>query len=211
MSKPTYVALVNRKGGVGKTTLTVSLAAAIARDNKVLVIDADPQASLSQWSDQSGGLPFDVVAQTLHDADLAEVNVEGYSHVLIDYPPGFDDAYLLGTLPLLDHILVPVNPSPVDLWATVTFSSMLDEAFKARDLSTRTLLVFNQVERDNRFAMSAVGAARGLGLKVAKTILRKRAIYRTAALEGSSIYDLGARGKQAVEEMNELMCEVFGQ
>lgn len=201
------IALVNRKGGVGKTTLAVSLASALARNAKVLVLDADPQASLLQWADQCDGFEFDT-----DSFDLASqvLDVEDYDYVIMDFPPGFSDDEFDRLLPQLTQILVPINASPLDLWATVSFASLLDKNAQERGMSVRSFLVFNQIERDNRFASSAIGAARGLGIKVAKTIIGKRAIYRTAALEGKAVHHMGGRAKQAVADLDDLIKEVFG-
>lgn len=201
------VALVNRKGGVGKTTLTMSVASALSRQSKVLVLDADPQASLLQWGDQCNGFAFDV-----EPFDLAQESIPdgGYDYIIIDFPPGFTDEEFNRHLARLTQILVPVNASPLDLWATVSFATLLDSSAKEQGLLVRSFLVFNQIERDNRFAASAIGAARGLGIRVAKTIVGKRAVYRNAALEGKAIHQMGGRAKQAIEDVDELINEVFG-
>lgn len=201
------VALVNRKGGVGKTTLAVSLASALSRQAKVLVLDADPQASVLQWADQCNGFAFDVQP---FDLAQGEIPTSDYDYVIIDFPPGFSDEEFDRHLAQLTQILVPVNASPLDLWATVSFASLLDASAKERGMPVRSFLVFNQIERDNRFASSAIGAARGLGIRVAKTIVGKRAVYRNAALEGKAIHQMGGRAKQAIEDVDELINEVFG-
>jgi len=201
------IALVNRKGGVGKTTLAVSLASALARDAKVLLLDADPQTSVMQWSEQCNGFPFEV---RLFDLAQDRLALDGYDYVIMDFPPGFGDDEFERHLPQLTQILVPVNASPLDLWATVSFAALLDASAQQLGMGLRSFLVFNQIERDNRFAASAIGAARGLGIRVSKTIIGKRAVYRNAALEGKTIHQMGGRAKQAVQDLDELIKEVFG-
>lgn len=206
MIQQKVIAFVNRKGGVGKTTLAISVASALARKGTVLVLDADPQGSLMQWCDQCQSLPFEVKS-----FDLANDNLptRGYDHIVIDFPPGFEDDFFTRMMPYLTQLIVPVNASPLDLWATVSFASLLDTQAKELGFAVRSFLVFNQIERNNRFALSAIGAARGLGIRVAKTTIGKRAAFRNAALEGKSIHEMGGRGKLAVSDIDELINEVL--
>ncbi|UCG18373.1 MAG: ParA family protein, partial [Thiotrichales bacterium] len=117
------------------TTLAVSLASALSRQAKVLVLDADPQESVLQWADQCNGFAFDV-----QSFDLAQERIpsSGYDYVIIDFPPGFTDEEFDRHLAQLTQILVPVNASPLDLWATVSFASLLDASAKEQgDVSAK--------------------------------------------------------------------------
>ena len=141
-------AFLNQKGGVGKTTLALHLAGAwSARGRRVLVVDADPQASALDWADQRlrEGLPrlFGVLGlarETLHKElpDLASEN----DHLIIDGPPrvaGIARSALLAA----DLVLIPAQPSPFDGWASSEMLRLLDEArifrpeLRARMLLTR--------------------------------------------------------------------------
>ena len=127
------VAFLNQKGGVGKTTLALHLAGAwSARGRRVLVVDADPQASALDWADQRlrEGLPrlFGVLGlarETLHKElpDRASEN----DHLIIDGPPrvaGIARSALLAA----DLVLIPAQPSPFDGWASSEMLRLLDEA-----------------------------------------------------------------------------------
>ena len=127
------VAFLNQKGGVGKTTLALHLAGAwSARGRRVLVVDADPQASALDWADQRlrEGLPrlFGVLGlarETLHKElpDLARET----DHLIIDGPPrvaGIARSALLAA----DLVLIPAQPSPFDGWASSEMLRLLDEA-----------------------------------------------------------------------------------
>ena len=140
------VAFLNQKGGVGKTTLALHLAGAwSARGRRVLVVDADPQASALDWADQRlrEGLPrlFGVLGlarETLHKElpDLASEN----DHLIIDGPPrvaGIARSALLAA----DLVLIPAQPSPFDGWASSEMLRLLDEARIFRpELRARMLL-----------------------------------------------------------------------
>lgn len=140
------VAFLNQKGGVGKTTLALHLAGAwSARGQRVLVVDADPQASALDWADQRlrEGLPrlFGVLGlarETLHKElpDLARDT----DHLIIDGPPrvaGIARSALLAA----DLVLIPAQPSPFDGWASSEMLRLLDEARNFRpELRARMLL-----------------------------------------------------------------------
>lgn len=127
------VALLNQKGGVGKTTIALHLAGEWARrGQRVTVIDADPQGSALDWSQQRSreDLPrlFGVVGlarDTLH-REVPEI-ARDVDHVVIDGPPRVA-GLMRSALLAADLVLIPVQPSPFDGWASAEMLSLLGEA-----------------------------------------------------------------------------------
>ncbi|MER8372349.1 ParA family partition ATPase [Mesorhizobium sp. M1406] len=127
------VALLNQKGGVGKTTLALHLAGEWARrGRRVTLVDADPQGSALDWSQQRNrdGAPrlFGVVGlarDTLH-REAPELARDA-DHVVIDGPPRVA-GLMRSALLAADLVLIPVQPSPFDGWASAEMLALLSEA-----------------------------------------------------------------------------------
>lgn len=205
------IALVGNKGGAGKTTLAVNLAAQLARRDSTIVLDADPQGSALQWraiADDSASPPVYEAASDLQSqaADL----VDGNTHVVIDCPPSVHAPQTGIALRLADVALIPVQPSPVDLWATVHIESAVEQA-RQQNPRLVAFLVINQLEPRTTLSRLVRDALAELDLPVAATGIRRRAVYRASALEGKSIYAMGRRGSAAAEELNQLIDEVLRQ
>jgi len=203
------IALVSNKGGAGKTTLTVNFATGLERHGSVAILDADPQRSSLQWramSARDNALPvFDAVADLTFKA---RQQANQYDYLLIDCPPSVDAQQTQEALRLTNLALIPVQPSPLDLWATVYIEREV-EAAREKNPDLRAVLVINQLEPRTRLSQIVRQGLGELGLPAADTAIRRRVAYRASALEGKSVHELGSRGKDASEEILQLIQEVI--
>ena len=204
---PVY-ALVGNKGGAGKTTLSVNLASGLAKQASIAVVDADPQGSALQWrafSENENTMPvFEAGEQLEHQAREL---LKDYEYVLFDCPPSVHAPQTISVLEFCDIALIPVQPSPMDLWATIHIEEAVSHARKINE-TLRAMLVINQLESRTTLSRIVRDAVSEIGLPVANTALRRRAIYRSAALEGKSVFDVGRRGADATSELEQLIEEI---
>jgi chromosome partitioning protein len=202
------IALVGNKGGAGKTTLAVNFATLLVKEAAAVVLDADPQGSVLQWQGIAGtDTDLAVVDASVDLADSFAHTAGRYEHVVIDCPPSVHAPQTHAALAVSDVALIPVQPSPLDLWATVHIEHAVEEARKTNP-ELRALLVINQLESRTRLSRLIRQALAELELPAAQTAIRRRAVYRASVLEGKSVLDMGSSGAAAAEEIRNLISEV---
>jgi chromosome partitioning protein len=203
------IALVGNKGGAGKTTLCVNLAAALRSRGSVVVLDADPQLSSLQWraiADSAGSL--DVVSAVDDLTGAVRSRRDDVDHVVVDCPPSVHARQTGEALALADIALIPVQPSPLDIWATVHIERAIEQV-ATHNPGLRPFLVINQLEPRTRLSRLVRTGLAELGLPAANTAIRRRVAYRTSVLEGRTVHDLGRQGAEASAEIHQLIDEVI--
>ena len=207
------VAVLNQKGGVGKTTLALHLAGHWAiQGARVLVVDADPQGSALDWSEQRGreGLarPFGGVglARDMLHRELPEV-ARGYDRVVIDGPPrvaGIARSALIAA----DLVLIPATPSPFDGWASAEMLRQLDEARVYRpDLPARLLL--NRVSSRTVIARETADALADHDPPALSSRVGQRIAFADTARSGRLVHEVPA-GAIAAQEIAAVAAEIDG-
>jgi chromosome partitioning protein len=206
-SMPLSIALVNQKGGSGKTTLAVNLAAALAARGPTAVLDLDPQGSARQWAG-SGRMAMAVHAVDPAQGDRWLESLDGMRHLVWDCPPSADHPATEWALSRVQWVLVPVLPSPVDLWDSWQLVRAV-EAARRRNPGLKARLVLNQAEPASAMSAAMQSALGEFGLPVLTACVRKRAAFRVAALEGVSVHGLGRRGQAAAQDIDGVMEELL--
>ena len=205
------IAVANQKGGTGKTTLTVNLAAGFYRRGKTVLLDADPQGSARDWA-RVGGTDSDL--PPLHEMPAGEAGAgiaqfaAASRFVLVDCPPHLQSVTLGQVLGAVDLVLIPVQPSPLDLWASIDMAAAVKDA-RSGNPGLRAYMVLNQLDSRNALSRSMHQALAEFEVPALASGLGRRAAFRSAALEGGSVYRLGARGKHAVSDVESIIKEVL--
>lgn len=186
--------VLNGKGGVGKTTTAVNLAATLAERGRVLLVDADPQGSATWWVEQSqGAIGFDLTQETnpLFLSKLREVAT--YDMVVVDTPPALNSEALAAVIPAADYVVLPTPPAPMDLAALI---ETVRSAVVPAKVPHRVLLT--KVDpRSLAEALEAQNTLMELGIPACNAFIRAYKAHERAALEGMTIAQW--RGKNARE------------
>lgn len=206
------IAVVNQKGGAGKTTLAMLLAGSLAdAGNKVLVADVDPQNTALHWAGMGAGYPAAVEDLSGEEGKLHKVlrrRREDYDYIVIDSPPAAAAPVTLSALRIADLALVPVIPSPLDLWASVRIREAIAAARgKNPDLQAR--LVVNQMQPNTVLAREVMGMLPEFGIPLLAANLKSRTAYRQCAALGATLGGLGSRAGLAILELEALRREVI--
>lgn len=191
------IAIVSQKGGAGKTTLAIHLAAAAQKAGKVaLIVDTDPQATASQWGQWREGKPPEVIdcgAPTLLARKIAQAVELGAELVVIDTPP-HADAMAREACRVADLLLIPCRPRTFDLNAARTTADLVKFAGKP------AFVVF--VAGPPKAAVlysEATDVIRQAGLPIAPVMLPERGDYHHSTGSGSTAQEYAPGGKAAVE------------
>ena len=202
------IALVGNKCGAGKTTLCINLASALAERDATVVLDADPQQSSHNWhAIANGGSACPVIAATEDVADAAADHAAAARYVLIDCPPSVHSRQTSDALSHADLALIPVQPSPLDLWASAQIEAEVGRARESNpDLGA--LLVINQLEPRTRLSQVMRDALAELSLPAAQSAISRRMVYKKSVIQGKSVLDVGSQGAAAAEEIRQLVDEM---
>ncbi|MBN8502449.1 MAG: AAA family ATPase [Sphingomonadales bacterium] len=192
----TTLAIVSQKGGSGKTTLAISLAAAAERSGEVaLIIDTDPQATACQWAAWRRGKPPEVIdsAPPRLAEKIARAEAQGASFVVIDTPPHADLA-ASKAVEAADLVLIPCRPSAFDLAAIRTTGQLVKHYGKSA-----FLLFTAGPARASRIYAEATDLVQGFGIAVCPHHIADRAAFRHASAEGQTVFDIEPDGRAAAE------------
>lgn len=184
----TIISCLNLKGGCGKSSTIVNLGGVMVENKKSpLLIDLDEQQSATQWAKQGGTpFPFPVIPLSIKTATKIKGEIERLANehnadiILIDTPPQLEDDALIAAL-LSDVVLIPVSPSPLDLWAAQQAMDTIKDARQERGGKLpKAVLVPSRVMSRTTLAKDIKGSLESFGEPVAPPISLRVAVAESA-------------------------------
>lgn len=204
------ISLVNQKGGVGKTTTAINLAASLTRKNcKLAFIDTDPQGSATRWHSIENNKAFEIKH---HPRPIYPQDINGlswrYDHVVIDAPPAIGDI-TKSILAVTDLAIIPLSPSPVDIWSCGKTLEMIEEEKRQNPRLKSKLLVCRKIPgtklgRESKEVMDVFDT------NIFESELCQRIAYMEAMDAGVSVMQYAPNSK-AAQEVESLGEEIYTQ
>jgi chromosome partitioning protein len=198
------ITVAQQKGGTGKTTLAANLGAALAATRRVALLDIDPQHSLTRWNAlrpaNAAKLSFSEVSGWRVRGELDRLTAS-HDVVVIDSPPQIDtDARL--AIRGADIVLVPVQPSPPDIWAA---EGTLQLAVAEK---RRAAMVLNRVPATGKLREAMAAQIKASGNELLAATIGNRTGFATAFAEGLGITEAAPRSI-AANELRALLTELL--
>jgi chromosome partitioning protein len=201
------ISVLNPKGGSGKTTLSTNLARAFHdRGNKVLLVDSDPQGSASDWHAARDDNPLPFIAYGKPDNLKALPGIAApYDMVFIDGAAKLE-SMIAAAVKISDAVLIPVQPSPYDIWAAADLVDLIKARQEVTDGKPKAAFIVSRAVRNTRLAGEVSAALAEYDLPVFTSLTVQRQTYPRTAADGLTIFD--SMNKDAENEINAIADEI---
>lgn len=205
------ILLTNQKGGCGKTTIAMNLSGAFGKNHKVLLIDGDPQGSASRWAasaEDDKQFPCAIMSlANITDKVNREIKkyISDYDYIFIDCPPAIENKFTASAMLVADLAIVPVIPSPTDLWSAVGIQKLISNVSEINEKLEARLLA-NMCQTNASIAKEALSLINEFEFPKFETDIYQRTAYRQAAAYGSTVLEM--ENAKAKAEINDLIAEI---
>ena len=202
------IAFLNQKGGCGKTTISTNVAHAISlKGYKVLFVDGDPQGSARDWQEINEGKLFPVVGldrETL-PKDLPAIS-GGYDYVVIDGAPQVAKL-TVAALKAADIVLIPVQPSPYDIWASADSVDLVKTRQEVAEGKPIAAFIISRAIKNTNLSKEVKEALISYSLPILETPTTQRVVYGESAAAGKTV--MSDLNPDARKEINKITDEIL--
>lgn len=201
------IAVLNQKGGAGKTTIATHLARAFQLAGKdVLLVDSDPQGSARDWAAVRDDQPVPVVGIDRPTIERDLKNVAKKDVVVIDGAPQAHDL-AVSAIKAAQFILIPVQPSPYDIWATDALVQLVKQRIEITDGALKAAFVISRAIKNTKIGAEIEEALAGYELPVLNSRITQRVSYPSTAAAGTTVLDRDPES-EASDEIRALAEEI---
>ena len=202
------IAVLNQKGGSGKTTIATHLARAYQlQGHSVLLIDSDKQGSARDWraADENNTTPVIGLDRTSLDKDIKSLGEHDY--IIIDGAPQATEI-ALAAIRASDFILIPVQPSPYDLWATANLIELIHQRIGVTEGKLKAAFVISRLIKNTKIGEEVANVLNEFDLPVLHSRIVQRICYPNSASLGKTVFETERSNSEAILEIQSLAEEI---
>lgn len=191
------IAVINQKGGSGKTTIATHLARVFQLGgNSVVLVDSDPQGSARDWAAAHVDQPVSVVGIDRPTIERDLKSLARTDHVVIDGAPQASEL-AVSAIKAADFVLIPVQPSPYDIWAAADLVDLVKQRIEVTDGRLKAAFIISRAIANTKLGAEVGEALKGYGLSVLASRIYQRVSYPSTAASGRTVFDTEPGGDAA--------------
>lgn len=202
------LAVLNQKGGAGKTTIATHIAAGLQEKGfSVTIVDTDPQGSSRDWASIREDHPISVVGIDRPTIERDLKSIAPVDFVIIDGAPQAAEL-AVSAIKAADYIVIPVQPSPYDLWATADLVDLVKQRIEITDGKLQAAFIVSRAIVNSNLSKEISAILEGYELPVFDTHIHQRVSYPGTAAGGSTVIE-DLPSSEAASEVRELVEELL--
>ena len=202
------IAILNPKGGCGKTTISTNIARSIQElGYSVLLVDSDPQGSARDWhaAKEENTLPLISLDRANNLKTLSGI-ASAYDFTIIDGAAKLED--IIGAaIKCADLVLIPIQPSPYDLWAASDLVDVIRTRQEITEGHPKAAFVISRAIQGTKLGKEILDALNEYDLHAFDSIITQRQVYPQTAADGESVFE--SKNREAIKEINSLATELL--
>ncbi|MCW8349297.1 AAA family ATPase [Vibrio sp. ZSDZ65] len=194
------IAILNPKGGAGKTTIALHLSRALKGYGSILMVDTDPQGSARDWAEQGGGASFPIVGVDRAGALKGTIQqlTRGYDWIVIDGAAKLEEM-AAHAISIAELVIIPVQPSPLDLWACEALVSQIKQRQVITDGVPTAAFQISRAKKGTKLAGEIRKVVADYELPLLNGNIHDRTIFANSLSSGSTAIDEEPEGQAAFE------------